>query len=175
MLKDTEALQELRPGPRMCDVGPPGSGSGWKPGSPPRPILRWRQPAGTRAQSHTHAHTHASPLTRMHIQVFVPDLPHAHRAHCGPPAALELSQAFSHILRKTVARAGWGPGWPSRAPPDGGWVSQAASSSEMHPPRWGEARPVGSRPGPCGCFSYSHGHRMLLAEGEADGTQMGMG
>lgn len=38
--------------------------------------------------------------------------------------------------------------------------------------------PAGAKPGllaaagPYGCFSCSHGHRILLAKGEADGTQM---
>lgn len=131
----------------------------------------------TPARVHTRACKHTA---RMHTRVHPRAFPTC-RVPAGPPMLSSrrptgLGQVFSHILaedrgRSLVAGAGRGPGQPPRAPPDGGWVSQVASSSEMRPPRWGRARPVGSRTGPCGCFSYSHGRHTLLAEGKLMGPR----
>lgn len=153
--------------PREPSRGPSYSGHSWLGPIPPS--------QGLSAEPLTHVCTHAC------AHAPTPDPLSARRAPAAVlQAAHSLGQAFSHILaedrgRSLVARAGRGPGQPPRAPPDGGRIRQVASSSEMRPPCWGKARPVGSRPGPCGCFSYSHGRHTLLAEGEADGTQMGAG
>lgn len=184
MLSDTKNLQEQRPGPGLSAVGgAPGAGWGW---SLTGPVLRWRRQLapslssqGWDVSTETHTRMHAHAYARTHT--FTPDSLSARRAPLLPSGWPHGPRpGLSHIPaedrgRSLVAGAGWRPGRPPWSPPDRGWASRVASSSEMRPPGWGKARPVGSRPGPCGCFSYSHGGRKLLAEGRADGTQMGAG
>lgn len=149
-----------------AEVGLPGS---WWAGAPSGPIHLWTQLVGplllrARGPEPRATDTHACTRTRTgkhpaRTQARARTLPSPIlRVPAGPlllssrrPTA--LGQALSHILaedrgRSLVAGAGRGPGQPPRAPPDGARSSQVASSSEMRPPRWGKARPVGSRPGP---------------------------